>query len=44
MNPQSFYKDIMIDGIRKNLITKCVEGEKLSFSKDYIVVGVLIQE
>ena len=40
MNPQSFYKDIMIDGIRKNLITKCVELEKLSFSNDYIVVGV----
>lgn len=40
MNPQSFYKDIMIDGIRKNLITKCVEREKVSFSKDYIVVGV----
>lgn len=40
MNPQSFYKDIMIDGIRKNLITKCVEREKLSFSNDYIVVGV----
>ena len=30
----------MINEIRKDLITKCVEREKLSFSKDYIVVGV----
>lgn len=40
MNPQSFYKEIMIDEIRKILTNKLVEREKLSFSKDYIVVGV----
>lgn len=40
MNPCSFYKNIMIESIRKDLIKKLTQKEKMEFSKDYIVVGV----
>ena len=40
MNPSSFYKNILIESIRKDLIKKITLKEKMGFSKDYIVIGV----
>jgi len=40
MNPNSFYKNILIKDVRENLVERLVKKEIIPFSKEYIVVGV----